>query len=141
MKYIVAVLIVLATFCGAEAGTVIANQATVAWDAVQPPKDVNGNPLPGEIKYQVYTKYGTATAAPTKVGGEISATQLTLTFTIEGLYWPCVETVRYPAGVTTPIKSSKMACSDVPADTLDGNTFNVLYIVPPDSVKGLRTLP
>lgn len=115
-----------------------ANQITIAWDAVPPPVDTNNQPLPGVIKYQVYTKAGVATAAPQKVGAEITATQATITFVAEGKYWPCVETLRYPTGETEPQRSVRLACSDVAADVQNGITFGAKYFVIPDVVKGMR---
>lgn len=115
-----------------------ANQITIAWDAVPPPVDSNNVPLPGVIKYQVYTKAGVPTATPQKAGNEITVTQALVTFQAEGKYWPCVETLRYPTGETEPQRSNRLACSDVAADVQNGVTFGAKYFVIPDVAKGLR---
>ena len=126
-----ALIVVLSTVAFAQVW-VTANQATVQWDAV-PKVAVTDQPN----KYQVYTKYGSATATPQKVGAEITALQQTVTFTIEGRYFFCVGAVRYPQGETVGITSTRLACSDVAADTRDG-AFGVVYYIAPAAPGGLR---
>lgn len=111
-----------------------ANQATLGWDAVAPiaTGDV--------IKYQVYTKFGTTTAVPQKVGAEVTALQQTISFTVEGRYYPCVQTVRYPTGETVGLVST-FACSDVAADVQGGTPFGIKYFVIPGAPRNLRNAP
>lgn len=106
------------------------NQATVAWDAV-------ASVATGDvIKYQVYTKVG-ATGTPTKVGGEITATQLAVTFNIEGRYFVGVEAIRYPVGETVGTKSTT-SWSNVAADCAAAGPFGIVYYVSPLAPKNLR---
>jgi hypothetical protein len=111
---------------------VTANQATLAWDAVAKiaPTDT--------IKYQAYTKSPLATSTPQKVGGEVTATQQPITFSVEGRYFLCVETLRYPQGETVPIKSARMACTDVATDTQAGVATGVVYFTAPGTPGVLR---
>lgn len=112
-----------------------ANQATLAWDAV-----AKVAPTDQPNKYQVYTKAGSPTATPQKVGPEITATQQTVTFSAEGRYYLCVVAIRYPQGETVGIPSTRLACSDVAADTATG-AFGVVYYVAPAAPGGLRMAP
>jgi hypothetical protein len=109
-----------------------ANQVTLTWDAV--PKVAATDQA---NKYQVYTKAGSPTATPQKVGSEITATQQAVTFTVEGRYYLCVGSIRYPQGETVGIPSSRLACSDIAADTQSG-AFGVVYYVAPAPPGGLR---
>lgn len=111
-----------------------ANQATVAWDAVAPVVSTD------TIKYQVYTKVG-ATGTPVKVGGEITALQLTITFNIEGRYFIGVDAVRYPTGETVGIRSDRIAWSDVATDCSSVGPFGVVYFVSPATPKNLKRVP
>lgn len=112
---------------------VTANQVTLEWNAV--PK-----PAPTDImKYQVYTKFGSTTATPQPVVGEIEALAQTVTFQTEGRYYLCVGALRYPEGETTPIPSERIACSDIAADTQAGVPFGVKFFVSPAVPGGLRT--
>jgi hypothetical protein len=135
MKRMLIVVSILLGFVGVALAQnmVTANQITITWDAVAPiaTGDV--------IKYQIYTKFGVTTATPQKVGSEITAVQSTITFNVEGRYYPCVQTVRYPTGETIPLVSG-FACSDVAADT-NNLPFGVKYFVVPGTVKNLRRTP
>jgi len=134
LALIVLVLFVLAPMVALAQTWYTANQATVAWDAVAPiaTGDV--------IKYQVYTKVGTS-GTPAKVGGEITATQLALTFTVEGRYFVGVQTIRYPTGETVGIPSATTAWSNVAADCAAAGPFGIVYYVAPGAVKNLRNVP
>ena len=120
-------------FCAAaHAQTwVTANQGTVAWDAV--PIVAAGD----TIRYQVYTRIGT-TGEGTAVGSEITATQLAITFTVEGRYFVGVKSIRYPTGETTGIPSATTAWSNVAADCAAAGPFGFVYYVAPQAVRGLR---
>ena len=111
-----------------------ANQVTVGWDAVPPIVSTD------TVKYQVYTKVGT-TGTPAKVGGEITATELTISFSVEGRYFIGVETIRYPQGETVGIPSATKAWSENAADCAAAGPFGVVFYVAPGSVKGLKTVP
>jgi hypothetical protein len=112
-----------------------ANQVTFAWDAVskvQPTDQTN--------KYQVYSRTDTVSNG-VKVGGEITATQLAVSFTVEGRYFLGVEAIRYPAGETVGIVSATKGWSNVAADAAGGVPFGVVYFVRPGSASGLRITP
>lgn len=110
---------------------VTANQGTVAWDSVAPiaTGDV--------IKYQVYTRIGT-TGSGTTVGGEITATQLAITFSIEGRYFVGVKSIRYPVGETVGIPSAETSWSNDPLVCAAAGPFGFVYFVAPTGVRGLR---
>jgi hypothetical protein len=110
------------------------NQATVAWDAVAPivATDV--------IKYQVYTRIGT-TGNGAAVGGEITATQLAITFAVEGRYFIGVKSIRYPVGETVGIPSAATSWSNDPLVCAAAGPFGIVYYVAPAGVRGMRTVP
>lgn len=110
------------------------NQATVAWDAV-PPLATGDT-----IKYQVYTRMGT-TGDGTPVGGEITATQLAITFSVEGRYYVGVKTIRYPQGETVGTPSAATAWSNIAADCAAAGPFGIVYYLAPITPKGLRPAP
>ncbi len=114
-----------------------ANQATLVWDAAAKVATTDQ-----ANKYQCWTKYGSATATPVKAGTEITATQQTLTFSTEGRYFLCVQTIRYPQNETVGIPSARMACTDIAADVQGGSPFGIVYYVPPSAPGALRqTVP
>lgn len=136
MKTLIAVLAVMLFSTGAFAQTWnTANQVTLAWDAV--PKE---KPTDQPNKYHVYTKAGSPTATPQKAGAETIATQQAVTFATEGRYYLCVGAIRYPQGETVGIPSSRLACSDIAADTATG-AFGVVYYVAPAAPGGLKLAP
>jgi hypothetical protein len=108
-----------------------ANQATVAWDAVAPlaADDV--------IKYQVYMRQDT-TSEGIAVGAEITETSLVVSFQDEGRYFLGVETIRYPVGEVTGIKSERKAWSNIVADCSVDGPFGIVYYVRPSTPSGLR---
>jgi hypothetical protein len=112
-----------------------ANQVTVAWDPVAKlqPTDT--------ISYQVYTKFGMPTATPQAAGAPVTATQQTISFSAEGRYFVCVESLRLPQGETEVQRSARMACSDVATDVAGGATFGVKYFIPPADATGIRLQP
>ena len=130
-----AIAIALSTATPAAAQTwVSGNQVTLSWDAVAPiePTDV--------ITYQVYLK-PSLTGTPAAFGATIAGTQQLVQFSSEGRYFLCVETLRLPQGETEPIRSERMACSDVAADTEANDPFGCKYFAPPASAGGLRGAP
>ena len=108
-----------------------ANQVTFGWDAVAPiaAGDV--------IKYAVYTKKGD-TAPLVSAGGETLATSFQISFSVEGRYYLCAETVRYPQGETEPVRSDTIACTDVGTNNLSGVPFGVKYFTNPNKPGNLR---
>ena len=134
LALVFALLLLLAPVVALAQTWYTANQATVAWDPVAPiaTGDV--------IKYQVYTKVGTS-GTPAKVGGEITATQLALTFSIEGRYFVGVQTIRYPTGETVGIPSATTAWSNVAADCAAAGPFGIKFFVAPEAAAGLRNVP
>ena len=108
-----------------------ANQVTLAWDAVSKVLTTDQ-----ANKYQVYSRNDlVSNGAP--IGGEITATQLVVSFTVEGRYYLGVKAIRYPQGETTGIPSVGTAWSNVPGDT-NNNPFGVMYFVAPGFPGGLR---
>ena len=108
-----------------------ANQVTIGWDAVaklQTTDQAN--------KYQVYSRNDLISNG-SPVGGEITATQLLVTLSVEGKYYFGVKTIRYPQGETTGIPSVGTAWSNVAADT-NNSPFGVMYFVAPGFPGGLR---
>ena len=124
------VLILLLPVMALAQTWVTANQGTVAWDAVAPiaTGDV--------IKYQVYTRPD-LTSAGAKVGTEITATQLTITFPSEGKYYVGVQTLRYPTGETSAVTSAIGWSSD-PAVCSPAGPFGFKYFVIPGVIKNMR---
>jgi hypothetical protein len=111
-----------------------ANQATIAWDAVAKIVDTD------TIRYQVYTRTGT-TGDGSPVGSELTATQLLISFAVEGRYFFGVETIRYPAGETIGIRSQTKAWSNVAANCGPSGPFGVVYYIAPATPAGLRRVP
>lgn len=131
---ILIIILLIPSFAAAQVWNT-ANQATLAWDAV-----AKVAPTDQPNKYQVWTKAGSPTATPQKVGGEITATQQTVTFSAEGRYYLCVGAIRYPQGETVGVPSTRLSCSDIAADTANG-AFGVVYYVAPAAPGGLRLAP
>jgi hypothetical protein len=111
-----------------------ANQVTLAWDAV--PKVLTTDQ---PNKYQVYTRNDLVSIG-SKIGGEITTTQLVVSFTVEGRYYLGVEAIRYPVGETVGIKSATKAWSNVAADTAN-SPFGVMFFAAPSGASGLRLIP
>lgn len=134
LALVILVLFMLAPVVALAQTWYTANQATVAWDPVAPiaTGDV--------IRYQVYTKVG-ATGTPAKVGTEITATQMAITFSVEGRYFVGVQTVRYPTGETVGTPSATIAWSNIAADCAAAGPFGIVYYVAPGAVKNLRNAP
>lgn len=107
------------------------SKAIIAWDPVPPivATDV--------VKYQAYTKveeFGT----PLKFGAETLATEIEITFTVEGRNFVGVETIRYVAGDPVGKPSERAAWSHNPLDCAGGVTFGVVFYVVPNVIKNLR---
>jgi hypothetical protein len=111
-----------------------ANQVTLAWDAV--PKVLATDQA---NKYQVYSRNDLVSLG-SKIGAEITATQLLISLSVEGRYYLGVKSIRYPAGETVGIPSVGTAWSNVAADT-NNSPFGVLFFAAPTSPGGLRLIP
>ena len=122
-RLIIALVLLLAAT--AQAQTMYdANQATIGWDAVTRLADGSNIPSGSTVKYQVYTKPNTV-ATGVKVGAEITATQLLISFAVEGAYFIGVEALRYNG--TTLVSRSPISWSDVPANCQGGVAFGINY--------------
>jgi hypothetical protein len=132
MKRLIIILAILIFASPAMAQTwYTADQVTIGWNAfakLQTTDQAN--------KYQVYTRNDLVSNG-SPVGGEITATQLLITLSVEGKYYFGVKTIRYPQGETTGIPSVGTAWSNVAADT-NNNPFGVMYFVAPGFPGGLR---
>jgi hypothetical protein len=127
------VILIFAAPCFAQTWHT-ANQVTLAWDAVAP--IAAGD----TIKYQVYVKFQQTTAQPAAVGGEIEATQQTVSFGAEGRYYLCVDAVRYPQGETQGFRS-ELSCSHDAGATAAGVPFGAKYFQNPGKPGGLKLVP
>lgn len=116
-----------------------ANQVTFAWDAVTKLTDGTTIPATSTVKYQVYTKPNSVSAG-TKVSGEITATQLLISFSVEGAYFLGVEALRYNGAVLVS-KSNPITWSDVAANCQGGIAFGVNYWLSLMQPANLRRLP
>jgi len=135
MKRLLIILAILIFAAPAMAQTwYTANQVTVAWDAV--PKVLATDQA---NKYQVYSRNDLVSLG-SKIGAEITATQLLISLSVEGRYYLGVKSVRYPVGETVGIPSVGTAWSNVAADT-NNNPFGVLFFTAPTSPGGLKLLP
>jgi hypothetical protein len=135
MKRAIIILAILIFAVPAMAQTwYTANQVTLAWDAV--PKVLATDQA---NKYQVYSRNDLVSLG-SKIGGEITATQLLISLTVEGRYYLGVKSVRYPVGETAGIPSVGTAWSNVAADTAN-NPFGVLFFAAPGFPGGLRLVP
>ena len=137
MKKLIAIAILLiATAAPAMAQTwYTANQVTFAWDAV-----AKVQPTDSENKYQVYTRNNVSDPG-VKIGGEITATQLVVSFSAEGRYYLGVEAIRYPSGETVGIRSATKAWSNVAADAAGAIPFGVMFFAAPGGARSLKIIP
>ena len=135
MKKLLIIIVVLCMAGVANAQTwYTANQVTLAWDAV--PKVLTTDQA---NKYQVYSRNDLVSLG-TKIAGEITATQLLISFSVEGQYYLGVESIRYSAGSTVGVPSLTKAWSNNAADT-NNAPFGVSYLIRPAITGGLRLTP
>jgi hypothetical protein len=135
MKKLLIVIVILILAGVANAQTwYTANQVTLAWDPV--PKLLATDQA---NKYQVYLRNDLVSNG-TKIAGEITATQLLISFSVEGQYYLGVESIRYPVGVTVGITSASKAWSNNAADT-NNNPFGVSFFTLPGKAVNLRLVP
>jgi hypothetical protein len=132
--------------------------ATVAWDAVSKPLCASsgtptavcptpGGPAAGVVKYQVYGTNNLVDKVGVKIGGELTATQLLISNTLNVTTFIGVESLFYGTGGAAVQKSTAKAWSTVAADCAGGATFGFLYKLPdipppppPATAGGMRTL-
>jgi len=135
MKRLLIILVILIFASPAMAQTwYTANQVTLAWD-------VEAKVLATDQanKYQVYSRNDLVSLG-SKIGAEITATQLLISLSVEGRYYLGVKSIRYPAGETVGIPSVGTAWSNVAADT-NNSPFGVSYFTAPIYPGGLRLVP
>jgi hypothetical protein len=113
--------------------------ATIAWDA--PAQSTSPDAVVGIMKFQVYTKNNLVETTGTKVGGEITATQLFISpFTPYVNYYVGVESVFYPSATPTVASKSVIAWSTNAADCAGGTTFGFLYKPATNKPGGVRLI-
>lgn len=116
-RTLTALLAVVVILCAVPAMAQVwydANQVTFAWYAVTNLADGTTIPAGNTVKYQAYTKPNSVSAG-VKVGTEITATQILISFSTEGAYFLGVEALRYN-GTTLVSKSNPITWSDVAAN-------------------------
>jgi hypothetical protein len=141
-RTLAALLMVAVILCATHAMAQVwydANQVTFAWDAVTKLADGTTIPAGNTVKYQVYSKPNSVSTG-VKVGTEITATQLLISFSVEGSYFLGVEALRYN-GTTLISKSAPITWSDVAANCQGGVAFGVNYWLSLMQPAGLRRLP
>ena len=155
MKKLFLILVILIFASPAMAQTwYTANQVTFAWDAVAMPNctcptppctptavcpgPTFPSPSAGTMKYQVYSRNDLVSLG-TKIGGEITATQLLVSLTAWGSYYLGVESIVYYSGQTVGIKSPTIAWCNVAADT-NNSPFGVMFFAVPTSPGGLKLI-
>jgi hypothetical protein len=157
MKKIVLILGIMSLWVGICNAQMLYNleTATVAWDAVARPTCApTGTPTAvcpapgglavGVIRYQVYGTNNLVDRVGVKIGGEITATQLLISNTLNVTTYIGVESLFYGTGGAAVTKSPSKAWSTVAADVAGGNTFGFLYKLPdipppiPDSIRNLK---
>jgi hypothetical protein len=113
-----------------------ANQGTLAWDAVTQLADGSAIPAGAVIKYLVWRRvYSVSTGE--KVGGEIDATQQTITFSTEGSWLVGVQAIRYIDGTPSP---TEISWSDNTAVCKDGVSFGFKSFLAILQPAGLRPI-
>lgn len=106
------------------------NAITIAWDPVTVPAG-------STVQYQLYTRTdpaGTAVAS----GNPVTATQATVTFTVEGLYDIGVIAQRLVSGAVVS-ESSSISWSNDPLVAQGGAAFGAQYYNPPPAAANLRS--
>jgi len=113
----------------------VANQATVAWDAVT--QNVDGETFPADdvILYRLYIKKA-GTAGDGTFAGETDALEFTLTFPTEGKWLAGVKTIRKPKDNPDDIIESEMLWSDSDDIVTVPIPFGIVFYKPPKSAGG-----
>jgi hypothetical protein len=108
------------------------------WDASANPKTTAGTTIPGTMKYQVWNKTTVPATVGTKVGSEITALEMPLTFVPYVESYPGVQAVFYSTATPTVAQTSTIDWSTDPAVCAGGVTFGILYLPTIDMIKNLR---
>ena len=114
----------------------VANQATVAWDAVTQNVDGETFPVGDVILYRLYIKKD-GTAGDGAFAGETAALEFTLTFPTEGKWLAGAKAIRKPVADPTEIIESEMIWSDSTDVVYVPVPFGFIYYVKPGKVKGI----
>ena len=116
----------------------VANQSTIAWDAVTKTSEGKDFQTGDVIKYQVYiVNQGAAKDTGVKIGAEVTALEYTITFPTEGVWLSGVKSIRIPGSSKTNIQESTITWSDNTDTTLVPVPFGFIYFAPPARVGGL----
>jgi hypothetical protein len=140
-KLIVAFTVILLIAAAGAAHAVewtVANQSTIAWDAVT--ITAQGNTIPSDdiVKYQVYiVKEGALKGTAIPSGTEIETLQHTITFTEEGRWLAGVQSIRAPAESPADVQKSGITWSDAIDVTAVPVPFGFIFFEAPANVKGL----
>lgn len=113
----------------------VANQVTVAWDAVTTLTDGTLIPAGSTVQYQIYARVdpaGTAVAS----GSPLTVLQALVTFAVEGFYDIGVKAQRLVGGQV--VSESVISWSNDPLFAQGGNAFGVQYYLPPAGIKNMR---
>jgi hypothetical protein len=143
-KFVVALLITIFGFVftgaynGAHAITwTVANQSTIAWNAVT--QSSTGTVFPAEdtISYKIYIVGETADKATAIEVGATDQLQLTITFTQEGRWLAGVKSIRIPAASPSDIQESGITWSDVVDTAAVPVPFGFIFFEAPANPGGL----
>lgn len=140
-KYTLPVIFTLLLFSVISAHAVewtVANQSTIAWDAVTKTSGDKDIPAGDTLKYQVYIVGETADkATAVKVGPELDTLEYTITFTDEGRWLAGVESIRTPAASPADIQKSSISWSDSLDVVAVPVPFGFIFFETPAVVGGL----
>lgn len=119
----------------------VANQSTIAWDAVTETTEGKPFPVGDEILYGVYiVEEGKPKIDAIKLG-ETDQIEYTITFTQEGRWLTGVETIRIPAASPADRQVSSKLWSDAIDVVAVPTPFGFVYFAAPKSVGGLGPKP
>lgn len=115
----------------------VANQSTVAWNAVT--ETVEGKPFAtgDEVKYAVYIVEEAKPKTDAIKLGETDQIEYTVTFETEGKWLVGVQSIRIPVASPTDRQVSSIIWSDVTDVTFVPVPFGFIYFAAPKPVGGL----
>jgi hypothetical protein len=136
---LLAILILLSFTISAHAVEwTVANQSTIAWDAVTQTVEGKNFPAGDIVKYQIYIVGETADkGTAVKSGGEITALEYTITFDTEGRWLAGVQSIRIPEASPTDIQKSVISWSDSLDVVLVPVPFGFIFFETPAQVGGI----
>jgi len=115
----------------------VANQATVAWDAVTTTGSGATIPATDQVKYQVYiVKESANKTTAIKSGEETEALEHVITFPEEGRWLAGVKTIRIPEASPADIQESEITWSDNTDVARVPVPFGFIYFEPPAANTG-----